>query len=45
MTDYVKTHFNKGENITPFQRVYCSLAAGAIGSFIGNPCDLSLVRM
>ena len=45
MTDYIKTHVNKGDNLTTYQRVYCSLAAGAIGSFIGNPCDLSLVRM
>jgi solute carrier family 25 oxoglutarate transporter 11 len=45
MTDYIKNVVNKGENISTYQRVYCSLAAGAIGSFIGNPCDLSLVRM
>ena len=45
MTDYIKNILNKGENLSTYQRVYCSLVAGAIGSFIGNPCDLSLVRM
>jgi len=27
------------------QKAGCSLFAGAFGSFVGNPCDLSLVRM
>lgn len=45
LTDYIKKHVNDGANLSAFQKVYCSLSAGAIGSFIGNPCDLSLVRM
>lgn len=31
--------------MSAFQKTYCSLAAGGIGSFIGTPCDLVLVRM
>jgi solute carrier family 25 (mitochondrial oxoglutarate transporter), member 11 len=45
LSDYLKNHVNGGKNLTSFQKVYCSLTAGAIGSFIGNPCDLTLVRM
>ena len=36
---------NNGQNLSAFQKAYASLIAGAIGSFIGNPCDLALVRM
>lgn len=45
LSDYIKNNTNNGANLTSFQKVYCSLTAGAIGSFIGNPCDLTLVRM
>eukprot|EP01134_Creolimax_fragrantissima_P004598 CFRG4598T1 len=31
--------------ITFSQRVACSLTAGGLGSIVGNPCDLALVRM
>lgn len=31
--------------LTFIQKVGCGLASGAIGSMIGNPCDLALVRM
>jgi len=33
------------QNLTGLEKAGASLAAGAIGSFIGNPCDLALVRM
>ena len=36
---------NKGENLSLFQKIGCSLTAGGIGSFIATPCDLTLVRM
>ena len=45
MTDYIKEQVNDGKNLTAFQKTYCSLTAGAIGSFVGNPFDLVLVRM
>lgn len=45
LSDHIKENVNGGKNLTSFQKVYCSLTAGAIGSFIGNPCDLTLVRM
>ena len=44
-TEWVKVNKNNGENLSALQRAGCSLAAGSIGSFIGNPCDLALVRM
>ena len=44
-TEYVKTNTNKGENLSALQRAGCSMMAGALGSFVGNPCDLALVRM
>lgn len=34
-----------GHNLPLQQKLVCSLAAGAIGSFVGCPCDLILVRM
>mmetsp|Transcript_27883 Transcript_27883/g.29047 ORF Transcript_27883/g.29047 Transcript_27883/m.29047 type:complete len:290 (+) Transcript_27883:37-906(+) len=34
-----------GKPPTTFQNALASLFSGAIGAFIGNPCDLSLVRM
>jgi solute carrier family 25 oxoglutarate transporter 11 len=45
LSDYIKNNRNNGENLSAFQKAYASLLAGAIGSFIGNPCDLALVRM
>ena len=45
MTEYIKTEKNGGENLSALQRAGASLCAGTIGSFIGNPCDLALVRM
>ena len=27
------------------QRTFASFIAGSLGSFVGNPCDLALVRM
>jgi len=36
---------NNGENLSALQKAGCSLTAGGLGSFIGNPCDLALVRM
>ena len=34
----------KGKEITFFERVYLSLFSGLMGSIIGNPIDLSMVR-
>lgn len=45
LTDHVKNEFNNGANLSAWQKTYCSLIAGGIGSFIGTPCDLVLVRM
>lgn len=33
------------EDITFFEKIYASLFSGFIGSLMGNPCDLILVRM
>ena len=45
LTEWIKTNKNNGENLTALQRAGCSLFAGSLGSFVGNPCDLALVRM
>lgn len=45
LTEYIKVERNKGENLTVLQRAGASLVAGSLGSFVGNPCDLALVRM
>ena len=45
LTEYVKNNTNGGENLSALQRAGCSMTAGALGSFVGNPCDLALVRM
>jgi len=45
LTEWVKVNKNGGENLSALQRAGCSLFAGSFGSFIGNPCDLALVRM
>lgn len=36
---------NNGANLTGLQKAGAAMTAGAIGSFIGNPCDLALVRI
>jgi len=36
---------NGGANLSVFQKAAASLTAGCLGSFVGNPCDLALVRM
>lgn len=45
LSDYLKYTVNGGENMTGFQKVYSSLIAGGIGSLVGTPADLILVRM
>ena len=45
MTEYIKKEKNGGENLSIMQRASCSITAGALGSFVGNPADLALVRM
>jgi hypothetical protein len=45
LSDYLKYTVNGGENMTGFQKVYSSLVAGGIGSLVGTPADLILVRM
>mmetsp|Transcript_12786 Transcript_12786/g.9269 ORF Transcript_12786/g.9269 Transcript_12786/m.9269 type:complete len:288 (-) Transcript_12786:33-896(-) len=45
LTEYVKEDYNKGKNLSAAQKAGCSMIAGLIGSFIGTPCDLALVRM
>lgn len=44
-TEWIKVNKNNGENLSALQRAGCSLGAGSLGSFVGNPCDLALVRM
>lgn len=45
LSDYIKHNVNGDANLTAFQKTYASLTAGAIGAFVGTPCDLVLVRM
>mmetsp|Transcript_9070 Transcript_9070/g.6415 ORF Transcript_9070/g.6415 Transcript_9070/m.6415 type:complete len:181 (+) Transcript_9070:263-805(+) len=45
LTEKVKKDMNNGANLSALQKAGCSLTAGCLGSFIGNPCDLALVRM
>lgn len=45
LTEYIKESRNNGANLSVLQRAGASLVAGAFGSFVGNPCDLALVRM
>jgi solute carrier family 25 oxoglutarate transporter 11 len=44
LTEYFKKQNGTGTT-TFLQKASASLIAGSFGSFIGNPCDLSLVRM
>ena len=45
MIEYLRYEVNGGNNLSAFQKAYCSLTAGAIGSFFGTPADLVLIRM
>ena len=45
LTEYVKESVNGGQNLSAAQKAGCSMFAGGLGSFIGTPCDLALVRM
>ena len=44
LSQYLK-HQNGGENLSTLQKAGAAMTAGAIGSFVGNPCDLALVRL
>lgn len=44
LSEYVKNEKNGGANLSALQKAGCSLIAGSLGSFVGNPCDLALVR-
>lgn len=44
LSEYLKAK-NGGANLPIYQKMLCSLAAGGIGSFIGCPADLILIRM
>jgi solute carrier family 25 oxoglutarate transporter 11 len=45
MTEWVKQNRNNGSNLTALQKAGCGLVSGALGSFIGTPFDVALVRM
>jgi len=45
LSDYLKWEVNGGANMTSFQKIYSSLLAGGIGSMVGTPADLVLIRM
>ena len=45
LTDYIKREKNNGQNLSLFQKGICSLTAGGLGSIVGNPSDLILVRL
>ena len=42
--DYVKST-QDGKNLSVGQKGLCSLIAGGLGSFVGTPADLILIRM
>jgi solute carrier family 25 oxoglutarate transporter 11 len=44
LVDYVK-YGQGGQNLSFAQKGGCSLIAGGLGSFIGTPADLILIRM
>mmetsp|Transcript_16253 Transcript_16253/g.27487 ORF Transcript_16253/g.27487 Transcript_16253/m.27487 type:complete len:160 (+) Transcript_16253:265-744(+) len=44
LQDYLKQK-NNGANLTFLQKMQCSLTAGGLGSLIGTPADLILIRM
>lgn len=41
----ISTRFIYVETLSFFQKAYCASFAGFIGSLVGNPADLALVRM
>ncbi|VWU51628.1 dicarboxylate/tricarboxylate carrier [Hepatocystis sp. ex Piliocolobus tephrosceles] len=41
-SDMVKV---EGEPLPFYKKCFCALAAGGLGAFIGNPADLSLIRL
>jgi len=45
LSDYVKRTKNDGKNLSLYQKGFCSLAAGGLGSIVGNPADLILIRL
>jgi len=45
LSDYIKHKKNGGENLSFAQKGGCSLAAGGLGSIVGTPADLILIRM
>ena len=45
LSDYLKYTVNGGANMTAWQKIYSSLVAGGIGSMVGTPADLVLIRM
>lgn len=44
MSEKIKAS-NHGKDLSFFQKVFASLAAGSLGSVVATPCDLVLVRM
>jgi len=44
ISDYLRRK-NGGENLSFGQKGIASLTAGGVASFVGNPCDLILIRM
>mmetsp|Transcript_33210 Transcript_33210/g.50909 ORF Transcript_33210/g.50909 Transcript_33210/m.50909 type:complete len:267 (-) Transcript_33210:30-830(-) len=44
LSDYLKRK-NGGANLAFTQKMFCSLAAGGLGSLVGTPADLILIRM
>ena len=45
LSDYIKRTKNDGKNLSIYQKGACSLAAGGLGSIVGNPSDLILIRL
>ena len=45
LSDYVKQQKNGGKNLSFAQKGFCSLMAGGLGSIVGTPADLILIRM
>jgi solute carrier family 25 oxoglutarate transporter 11 len=44
MQDYLKSR-QEGKNLSLTQKAICSLTAGGLGSFVGTPADLILIRI
>lgn len=44
LQDWMKRK-NGGANLSFFQKMQCSLAAGGLGSIVGTPADLILIRL